>query len=64
MTAVPVRTRPSLLVGTPQQLFELKSSAMLFDVARDGRFLLLVPKVRAADGPIAVATSAITADRP
>ena len=60
MTAVAVRTQPSLVVGAAQPLFELTRPVVLFDVSRDGRFLLFVPTVRAAERPIAVATSAVT----
>ena len=42
----------------------LRKLGTLFDVARDGRFLLLVRQVQASRLPIAVATSAVTADRP
>ncbi len=59
-----VRTEPSLTVGTAQQLFQLKRPGRLFDVSRDGRFLLLVPQVRAAERPISVAIAAISGDRP
>lgn len=60
MMTVPVRTRPSLSVGIAQQLFELKRSASLFEVSRDGRFLLFVPHLRAAERPIIVDTAAIS----
>jgi hypothetical protein len=59
MMAVAVRTGPSLSVGTAQQLFELKRSASLLEVSRDGRFLLLVPQRRAAERPIIVDTATI-----
>ena len=39
--------------------FRLKRSARLQDVSRDGRFLLLVPVVRAGERPISVATAAV-----
>ena len=63
MMTVPVRTRRSLSVGIAQQLFELKRSASLLEVSRDGRFLLLVPQMRAAERPIIVDTAAISAGR-
>jgi len=63
MMTVPVRTRPSLSVGIAQQLFELKRSAWLLEVSRDGRFLLLVPQVRAAERPIIVDTATISSRR-
>ena len=63
MVTVPVRTRPSLSVGIAQQLFELKRSAWLLEVSRDGRFLLLVPQVRAAERPIIVDTATISSRR-
>jgi Tol biopolymer transport system component len=59
MMTMAVRTRPSLTVGEPKQLFELKRSASLLEVARDGRFLLFVPHVRAGERPIVVATAPI-----
>jgi serine/threonine protein kinase/Tol biopolymer transport system component len=59
-----VRTAPTLTVGTPQPLFELKRPAILFDVARDGRFLLLVRQIFADEQPITIATAAIGPGRP
>jgi Tol biopolymer transport system component len=59
MMTVPVRTSPSLAVGIPRQLFELKQSATLMEVSRDGRFLLLVPHVLAAERPIVVGIAAM-----
>jgi Tol biopolymer transport system component len=64
MMTIPVRTTPALTVGAPELLFQLKRRALLLDVARDGRFLLLVPQVRAGVQPIAVATAAIRGARP
>jgi Tol biopolymer transport system component len=64
MMTVPVRTRPALSVELAHQLFELKRSASLLEVSRDGRFLLLVPQVRAAERPIIVDTAAISSRRP
>jgi hypothetical protein len=45
-------------------LFQMKRPALLYDVARDGRFLLLVPLVRAGERPISVATAAVGEGRP
>ena len=59
MMTVAVRTGPALSVGVAQQLFELKRSASLLEVSRDGRFLLLVPQRRAAERPIIVDTATI-----
>jgi len=58
MTAT-VSTVPSLTVGEPEQLFKVPPNAALQDVARDGRFLLLVPQKRAGQHPITVRTGAI-----
>ena len=60
MMIIPIRTAPSLAVGMPGNSFELKQSASLLEVSREGRFLLLVPKVRAAERPIIVGTAAIS----
>ncbi len=61
MMSIPIiRTAPSLAVGMRRNLFELKESASLLEVSREGRFLLLVPKVRAAERPIIVGTAAIS----
>ena len=64
MMTIAIQTEPALTVGTPQELFKLKRPARLLDVSRDGRFLLLVPVVRAGDRPISVATAAVGHDRP
>jgi Tol biopolymer transport system component len=56
---VAVETTPSLSVGSPEVLFLLKRPASLYDVSRDGRFLLLVRLVRASERPISVATAAV-----
>jgi Tol biopolymer transport system component len=64
MMSLAVRTTPTLEVGTPQPLFELKRPAILFDVARNGRFLLLVRQIFAYQQPITVATAAIGPGRP
>jgi len=56
MMAVAMETSPSLRVGTPRLLFESNfvaendgSGANNYDVAPDGRFLMLQPKVADAD---------------
>ena len=59
MMTMAVHTRPSLTVEEPKQLFELRRSASLLEVSRNGRFLLLVPHVRAGERPIVVATAPI-----
>jgi Tol biopolymer transport system component len=61
---IAVQTQPSLSVGAPQEVFQLKRPAMLLDVSRDGRFLLLVPVARAGERPISVAIAAVGDDRP
>ncbi len=61
---VAVGTGPRLTVGTPQPQFRLKRPAMLADVSRDGRFLLLVRQVHAAEQPLTVATAAVGGGRP
>ena len=43
MMTVPVGTGRPIPVGNAQPLFALKPFASLLEVARDGRFLLLVP---------------------
>ena len=57
---VPVGTGRPIPVGIAQPLFALKPFASLLEVARDGRFLLLVPQVRAAERPIIVDTATIS----
>jgi Tol biopolymer transport system component len=64
MMAVGVKTTPLLVVGTPEPLFELNRPAILGDVSHDGRFLMLVTQLRAAERPIVVATAAIGPERP
>ena len=59
MTSVSIRTTPSLEIGMPRRLFDLKRPASLVQVARDGRFLMLVPSTRASSNPIVLATQAI-----
>jgi hypothetical protein len=63
MMMLTVQTVPSLKVGKPKQLFKLKRSASLFEVSRDGRFLLLVHLVRADQRPIVVDTAGISSTR-
>ena len=55
--AAPVRTSPSLQIGEPRPLFDLKGRAVwqAFDVSADGRrFLAVVPEVVAARAPLNV----------
>jgi len=59
--AIAVRTVPSLTVGMPHPLFALKQSASLLEVSRDGRFLLLMPQVRAIERPVIVSTALLRA---
>ena len=59
MMTVAVSTHPSLKVDVPKQLFKLRRPASLLEVSSDGRFLLLVPYVRAGERPIVVATAPI-----
>jgi Tol biopolymer transport system component len=59
MMVIPIGTAPSLTVGMAEKLFELQQPALLVEVSREGRFLLLVPKVRAAARPIIVRTAAV-----
>jgi Tol biopolymer transport system component len=56
LVAVPVRTAPSLELGTPVTLFTLKGPAWNgFDVSADGkRFLAVVPEVVANEQPLTV----------
>jgi hypothetical protein len=63
MMMLTVQTVPSLKVGKPKQLFKLRRSASLFEVSRDGRFLLLVHLVRADQRPIVVDTAGISSTR-
>ena len=58
-----VGTVPPLTDGTPVPLFKLRRAATLQDVFLDGRFLLLVPQVRAGEHPITVLTAAIVSTR-
>jgi hypothetical protein len=59
MITVPVRITPQLAVGTPRSIFSVKRDTSLLDVSRDGRLLLLVPHVRAAERPIVVGLAAV-----
>jgi hypothetical protein len=59
MITVPVRITPQLAVGPPRSMFTVKRETSLLDVSRDGRLLLLVPHVRAAEHPIVVGLAAI-----
>jgi hypothetical protein len=53
--SVPVRTNPSLSVGTPIPLFEMKRPWLLaFDLSSTGRLLAIVPEMRAAEQPLTV----------
>jgi hypothetical protein len=57
LMSVAVRTAPSLELGSPRPLFELKgkSSWSTFDVSPDGkRFLAVVPEVVANELPLSV----------
>jgi hypothetical protein len=63
MMTLNVSTVPKFTVGTPQPLFKLRRAATLQDMSRDGRFLLLVPQVRAGEHPITVWTAAIASAR-
>jgi Tol biopolymer transport system component len=62
MTAT-VSTVPSLTVGKPEKLFDLRRTASLQDVSRDGRFLLLVSHVRAGMHPITVDLDTLASTR-
>jgi Tol biopolymer transport system component len=64
MMSLAVRTAPALDVGTPQRLFEIDRPVALFDVARDGRFLMLVRQVFSGEDPITVASATIGSARP
>ena len=63
MMSVAVRSLSPLTIDPPQLLFRLPRPARLQDVARDGRFLLLVPQVRADQQPLNVWKGAITSAR-
>jgi Tol biopolymer transport system component len=55
LVSVPVRTAPSLQVGTPKPLFPVKTGTTWgdFDVSLDGnRFLAVVVEVRANEQPV------------
>jgi Tol biopolymer transport system component len=59
MKSVSVETTPQLEVGTVTSMFAVKRQTTLIDVARDGRLLLLVPHVLAAERPIVVSNTAL-----
>jgi hypothetical protein len=63
MMTLPVQTVPEFEVGVPKPLFKLSRSASLLGVTRAGRFLLLVPQVRAGQHPITLSTAAIASTR-
>jgi Tol biopolymer transport system component len=54
LMAVPIETRPSLRVGSPKALFEMKPSWAGFEVSSSGRFLAVVPVTRASEQPLTV----------
>ena len=57
LMSVPARTSPSLQLGVPKSLFQLKgrSSWPAFEVSRDGmRFLAVVPEALADERPLSV----------
>jgi hypothetical protein len=57
VVAVPVRTTPGLVLGTPTTLFSIDANVewRYFDVTPDGRrFLASIPVVVADKGPITV----------
>lgn len=52
---VPVRTTPALDVGTPRALLSVPRPWFDFDVTSDaGRFIAIVPQVRAQEQPVTV----------
>jgi Tol biopolymer transport system component len=63
--AVPVKTAPSLQVGTPKPLFSLPAEGWkAFDVSPDGRFLASVPSVSVGAAPLTVVVSWTSEIRP
>ncbi|HET9793266.1 MAG TPA: protein kinase [Thermoanaerobaculia bacterium] len=57
LMSIPIRTAPSLQIGTPTELFALKGKWpwLDFDVSKDGkRFLAIVPEVVADELPLNV----------
>jgi len=56
LTAITVRTTPSLELGTPRPLFLLPGRRVWkdYDVAPDGRFLAIVTDVRGDEQPLTV----------
>ena len=63
MMTLAVSTVPEFRVGAPEPLFKLRRKERLQDLSRDGRFLLLVPQLRAVEHPITVWTAAISSTR-
>lgn len=59
MMSVQVSTTPTLVIGRPRPLFEVGDAVALHDVAPDGRFLVLVPKIRGGRTPLTVSIGAI-----
>jgi Tol biopolymer transport system component len=59
LMSVPVQTSPSLRVGTPVPLFQMptKQFWLAFDVSPDGRFVAIVPQLRAGEQPLGVVTN-------
>ena len=56
VSAVPIRTTPTLEIGKPQRLFTRGSRArwIAYDVTRDGRFIALEPVAFGAEQPLHV----------
>lgn len=61
MMAVPVRTSPTVSLGTPAALFAVANKRWVsFDVSADGtRFLVIVPEVNANEQPLTAFLNAI-----
>ena len=60
--SLPIRTTPSLVLGTPTPLFRLKAGTTWgdFDVSRDGnRFLSVVSEVRVSGQPVILVLNGI-----
>ena len=49
--AAPVRTQPSLSVGTPVPLFEMKRPWLGFEPSSNGRVLAIVQELTATEQP-------------
>jgi len=60
--SVPIRTHPSLQIGDPRILFELKGYAWTaFDVSPDGkRLLAAVPEIVANELPLTVVVNGLS----